>query len=82
MAVAEHGTMEGGFGSGLRAKLQGGEVTEPRSPGEAIAAAPVVDGVEADALRAELNALFAREQDLRASLSDQFDSFGRELEMV
>ena len=37
--MAEHGT-EGGFGTGLRAKLQSGEAPlEPRSPAEAIAAA-------------------------------------------
>jgi chromosome segregation ATPase len=82
MAVAEHGSMEGGFGSGLRAKLQGGDAAEPRSPGEAIAAAPAVDETEAEALRAELNASLAREQGLRASLSDQIDTSGRELEMV
>jgi len=65
-AVAEHGT-EGGFGTGLRAKLQSGETPpEPRSPAEAIAAAaPVVEETEAEALRAELNASLAREQQLR-----------------
>ena len=44
MAVAEHGT-EGGFGTGLRAKLQAPETPpEPRSPAEAIAAVTPVIG--------------------------------------
>jgi len=38
MSVTEHG-IEGGFGSGLRAKLEKKDQPEPRSPGEAIAAA-------------------------------------------
>ena len=48
MSVAEHGT-EGGFGTGLRAKLQSGETpAEPRSPAEAIAAAePVIEAARA-----------------------------------
>jgi hypothetical protein len=61
--VAEHGT-EGGFGTGLRAKLQSGETPpeQPRSPAEAIAAAtPVVAETEVEALRAELNASLTRE---------------------
>src|SRR2546430_15715788 len=83
MSVAEHGSMEGGFGSGLRAKLAGGtETPDPRSPGEAIAAAPVVDESAADTLRAELNASLAREQELRASLGDHMDGSGREPEMA
>src|SRR5437763_528118 len=61
--------MEGGFGSGLRAKLAGQE-EEPRSPAEAIAAAdPASPDVEL--LRAELSASLAREQDLRASLHEK-----------
>jgi DNA repair exonuclease SbcCD ATPase subunit len=77
--VAEHGT-EGGFGTGLRAKLQSGETPpEPRSPAEAIAAAaPVIEETEAKALRAELTASLAREQQLRSSLSDQVDTSGRD----
>ena len=81
MSVAEHGT-EGGFGTGLRAKLQG-DAQEPRSPGEAIAAAPpqIIETSELDMLRAELNASLAREQDLRLSLSDQMDTSGREVQL-
>jgi hypothetical protein len=83
LAVAEHGT-EGGFGTGLRAKLQSGEVEtpqEPRSPAEAIAAAaPLVEETETDALRAELNASLAREQQLRSSLNDQVDTSSRDLQ--
>jgi len=88
--VAEHGT-EGGFGTGLRAKLQSGETpAEPRSPAEAIAAAPPVieetrtgaeSETEAEALRAELNASLAREQQLRSSLSDQLDTSGRDAQL-
>ena len=90
MAVAEHGT-EGGFGTGLRAKLQSGETpADPRSPAEAIAAAaPVIEETrtgaesetEAEALRAELNASLAREQQLRSSLSDQVDTSGRDAQL-
>ena len=58
---------EGGFGSGLRAKLAKEE--EPRSPAEAIAA--VVDSPDVDLLRSELDASLSREQDLRYSLNEQ-----------
>ena len=92
--MAEHGT-EGGFGTGLRAKLQSGETpVEPRSPAEAIAAAaPVfeeaapaaatapVNETEVEALRAELNASLAREQQLRSSLSDQMDTSARDAQV-
>ena len=82
--MAEHGT-EGGFGTGLRAKLQspGSETPpEPRSPAEAIAAAaPALGETEAEALRAELNASLAREQQLRSSLNDQMDASGREAQL-
>ena len=80
--MAEHGT-EGGFGTGLRAKLHAGETTpEPRSPAEAIAAAtPVIGETEVEALRAELNASLTREQQLRSSLSDQMDTSGREVQV-
>ncbi|MGZ8692716.1 MAG: hypothetical protein ACXWZT_08290, partial [Gaiellaceae bacterium] len=72
--MAEHGT-EGGFGTGLRAKLHSGETPEPRSPTEAIAAAaPVIEETEVEALRAELNASLAREQQLRSSLNDHTDT--------
>ena len=79
MSVAEHGT-EGGFGTGLRRKLQG-DTPEPRSPGEAIAASPpqIIETSELEMLRAELNASLAREQDLRLSLSDQMDTSGRDV---
>src|SRR3989440_6861530 len=71
--------MEGGFGSGLRAKLAGQE-EEPRSPGEAIAAAdPASPDIEL--LRAELSASLAREQDLRASLHEQVEVSGREVRL-
>ena len=59
MAVAES---EGGFGSGLRAKLAK-ETDDPRSPGEAIAAADE-SSPDVDLLRAELTASLAREQGL------------------
>src|SRR5690349_5704843 len=62
------GSTERGFGTGLRAKLSGGEVAEPeapRSPGEAIAAAGTfVPDADVEALRAELSASLAREQEL------------------
>src|SRR5437762_6281578 len=71
--------MEGGFGSGLRAKLAGQD-EEPRSPGEAIAAAdPTSPDIEL--LRAELTASRAREQDLRASLHVQVEVSGREVRL-
>src|SRR5436190_16661571 len=71
--------MEGGFGSGLRAKLAGQE-EEPRSPAEAIAAAdPASPDIEL--LRAELSASLAREQDLRASLHEQVEVSGREVRL-
>ena len=83
MSVAENGT-ERGFGTGLRAKLQG-DVAEPRSPGEAIAASPsppaILEIGELDQLRAELNASLAREQDLRLSLSDQMETSGRDMQV-
>jgi hypothetical protein len=93
--VAEQGT-EGGFGTGLRAKLQSGETpVEPRSPAEAIAAAaPVfeeilpaaatapVNETEVEALRAELNASLAREQQLRSTLSDQMDNSARDAQVA
>src|SRR6266511_4108451 len=72
--------MEGGFGSGLRAKIQGGpDQEEPRSPGEAIAAA--VGSPDVELLRAELSASLAREQDLRASLHEQVEVSGREVRL-
>ena len=76
-------TTERGFGTGLRAKLGGANGSEPeapapRSPGEAIAAATPGDTADVAALRAELSASRAREQELRASLTQQIDDFGRE----
>jgi len=62
---------ERGFGTGLRAKLQGPAPDEaPRSPGEAIAAAETLssDPFEVEQLRAELSASLAREQELRTTL--------------
>src|SRR5438094_4108626 len=69
---------EGGFGTGLRAKLEGGgnpveEPPAPRSPSEAIAAATPSDSSDVQALRAELSASLAREQELRTSLTDQLE---------
>ena len=58
----EHG-IEGGFGSGLRAKLEAKDQPEPRSPAEAIAAAIGPDSPDIEALRAEHSASLAREQD-------------------
>jgi hypothetical protein len=79
MSVTEHG-IEGGFGSGLRAKLEKKDQPEPRSPGEAIAAAVEVEAPDVEALRLELNASLAREQELRASLTEQVDVSGREIQ--
>ena len=79
--MPEHGNIEGGFGSGLRAKLESKDQPEPRSPGEAIAAAVTVDNPDVEALRAELNASLAREQDLRASLHEQVEVSGREVQV-
>ena len=78
--MAEHG-IEGGFGSGLRAKLEAKDQPEPRSPGEAIAAAVTPDNPDLEALRAELSASLAREQELRASLNDQVEVSGREVQL-
>src|SRR4051812_45580729 len=72
--------MEGGFGSGLRAKLAGEAQEEPRSPGEAIAAAEP-GGPDVELLRAELSASLAREQGLRASLHEQVEVSGREVRL-
>src|SRR5438067_10752223 len=72
--------MEGGFGSGLRAKLEGKD-EEPRSPAEAIAAADPAMLPDLELLRAELSASLAREQDLRASLHEQVEVSGREVRL-
>src|SRR5438094_1841979 len=73
--------MEGGFGSGLRAKLAGGKEEEPRSPAEAIAAADPTTLPDLELLRAELSASLAREQDLRASLHESVEVSGREVRL-
>ena len=79
--AADHSKMEGGFGSGLRAKLAK-EPEEPRSPGEAIAAAePGSTSPDVELLRAELTASLAREQDLRASLHETVEVSGREVRL-
>jgi hypothetical protein len=79
--LPEHGNIEGGFGSGLRAKLEAKDAPEPRSPGEAIAAAVIgPDSPDVEALRAELSASLAREQDLRASLTDQVEVSSRDVQ--
>src|ERR671934_1059343 len=81
--MSDTGSTERGFGTGLRAKLEGGSgggPEAPRSPGEAIAAAPLLPDPDVQALRAELSASLAREQELRASLNEQVDAFGREVE--
>ena len=76
--MAEH---EGGFGSGLRAKLAKDQQSEePRSPAEAIAAA--ADGSpDVELLRQELSASLAREQALRGSLHEQVEVSGREVRL-
>ena len=74
--MAEH---EGGFGSGLRAKLAK-ETEDPRSPGEAIAAAGEPNP-DVELLRAELTASLAREQGLRSSLHEQVEVSGREVRL-
>ena len=53
--AADHSKTEGGFGSGLRAKLAGKD-EEPRSPAEAIAAADPATIPDIELLRAELSA--------------------------
>jgi hypothetical protein len=75
VADTEPTNTERGFGTGLRAKLSngGGAPEEPRSPGEAIKAAASPDVFEVDALKAELSASLAREQELRASLTGHLD---------
>ena len=78
--MTEHG-IEGGFGSGLRAKLERKDEVEPRSPGEAIAAAVSVDNSDVEALRLELSASLSREQELRASLTEQVEVSGREVQV-
>ena len=78
--AADHSKMEGGFGSGLRAKLAGETQEEPRSPAEAIAAAEP-GSPDVELLRAELSASLAREQDLRASLHEQVEVSGREVRL-
>src|SRR4029453_1532123 len=80
MSVAEdhHSKTEGGFGSGLRAKLAKEE--EPRSPGEAIAASES-GSPDVDLLRAELSASLVREQGLRSSLHEQVEVSGREVRL-
>ena len=70
---------EGGFGSGLRAKLAK-ETEEPRSPAEAIAAA-ADESPDVDLLRSELSASLAREQGLRASLHERVEISGREVRL-
>ena len=77
---------EGGFGSGLRAKMEARAAVEapPRSPGEAVAvaAAPPPPPPDADLheLRAELEASFAREHQLRTTLDEQLAASSREVE--
>src|SRR5205823_6007745 len=53
----------------------------PRSPSEAIAAASTVDTIELERLRNELDASLAREQELRASLTEQMETYSRELSL-
>ncbi len=86
MAVEERiEQTEGGFGSGLRAKMEARNTVEesPRSPGEAVAAAtpppPSADAGLAE-LRAELEASLTRERALRDSLGEQLDASAREVE--
>jgi hypothetical protein len=66
--MPDSGSTERGFGTGLRAKLESGNGAEPeapRSPGEAIAAAAtLVADPDVEALRTELAASLAREQEL------------------
>jgi len=74
---------EGGFGSGLRAKMEASRASEaPRSPGEAVVAATPAPPPNAglDELRTELDAALAREHELRQSLSNQLDASTREVE--
>src|SRR4051794_35324297 len=79
MSLTEHG-IEGGFGSGLRAKLEKKDQPEPRSPGAEIAATFEVAAPDVEALRLELNASVAREQELRASLTEQVGVSSREVQ--
>ena len=90
-------TTEHGFGTGLRAQLEARASAAdtaarkaPRSPREAVAAAEpappppaaaAADNAGADALRNELDASLAREQELRFSLKEQLDTSARELEL-
>jgi hypothetical protein len=80
VSLTEQG-IEGGFGSGLRAKLERKEQVEPpRSPGEAIAAAVPVDDPDIEVLRLELSASLSREHELRTSLNEQVEVSGREVQ--
>src|SRR5438132_2905506 len=86
-AEARNEQMEGGFGSGLRAKMEARNApaeTTPRSPGEAVAAVAPPPLPPADAgvaeLRAELEASLSRERALRESLGEQLDASTREVE--
>src|SRR5258708_28804912 len=85
MAVEERTQQtEGGFGSGLRAKMQGQNAVDetPRSPGEAGALATPPPPPSADAglleLPAELEASMARERELRESLGSRMETSARE----
>ena len=86
MAVEERSEQrEGGFGSGLRAKMEARALAEtsPRSPGEAVVAAtppPPPADAGLDELRTELEASRTREHELRASLGQQLDASTREAE--
>src|SRR5919201_1153656 len=83
--MSQSGSTERGFGTGLRAKLEGAspEPEAPRSPSEAIAAAAssaaLLPNADVEALRAELSASLAREQELLASRREDEDVHGRDL---
>ena len=86
---------EKGFGTGLRAQLERRRDTvpvdaPPAPTDEELAAAQALaetptngggDGAQLEAVRAELAASLAREQDLRTALSDQLEAREHELDL-
>src|SRR5919108_736673 len=80
---------EKGFGTGLRAQLErrrepaagNGEAARAKAAPDSLPATPPVDVDDADleALRSELAASLAREQQLRGALSEEVAAYEREL---
>ena len=78
--------IEGGFGSGLRAKLEPRTLRSRKNRGLPAKRSPPLRSRRArprasNNLRAELSASLAREQELRASLHEQVEVSGREVQL-